>query len=100
MTSPQPLKKWSKLILGWSLGGLLLFWLLRYVDASGLMQSAAQLPVWLWLACTLLWLLSFVLRGRRVQQEWHWRRPVSLLTAIRLVLLHNAAVLVLPFRAG
>jgi hypothetical protein len=100
MTSPQPLKKWSKLMLGWSLGGLLLFWLLRYVDASGLMQSAAQLPAWLWLACSLLWLLSFVLRGRRVQQEWHWRRPVSLLTAIRLVLLHNAAVLVLPFRAG
>jgi hypothetical protein len=100
MTSLQLLKKWSTLILGWSLGGLLLFGLLRYVDVAGLMQSAAQLPAWLWLACSLLWLLSFVLRGRRVQQEWHWRRPVSLLTAIRLVLLHNAAVLVLPFRAG
>ena len=76
MTSPQPLKKWSKLLLVWCLGGLVLFWLLRSVDTSGLMQSAAQLPAWLWLACTLLWLLSFVLRGRRVQQEWQWRRPV------------------------
>ena len=100
MTSLHLLKKWSKWMLGWSLGALLLFWLLRHVDVGGLMQSAARLPAWLWLACTFLWLMSFVLRGRRVQQEWHWRRPVSLLTAIRLVLLHNAAVLVLPFRAG
>ncbi len=100
MTSRLALKKWSKLLLGWSLGCLLLFWLLRHVDVSRIAQSAAQVPAWLWLACSLLWMLSFVLRGRRVQQEWHWRRPVNLLTAMRLVLLHNAAVLVLPFRAG
>ena len=100
LTLRHPLTTWLKILLGWSLGGLLLFWLLRHVDVSGIAQSAAKLPVWLWLFCTLLWLLSFVLRGRRVQQEWHWRRPVNLLTAMRLVLLHNAAVLVLPFRAG
>jgi hypothetical protein len=50
MTSRLALKKWSKLLLGWSLGGLLLFWLLRHVDVSGIAQSAAQVPAWLWLA--------------------------------------------------
>jgi hypothetical protein len=71
MTSLSALKKWLKLLLGWSLGGLLLFWLMRHVDVGGIAQSAAKLPAWLWLFCTLLWLLSFVFRGRRVQQEWH-----------------------------
>lgn len=65
-----------------------------------MVDSAALISAWLWLLCGLLWLFSFVLRGRRVQQEWQWRRPVSLAVAMRLVLLHNAAVLVLPFRAG
>ena len=100
MTSLASFKRWLKLLLGWSIGGLLLVWLLKKVDVSGLSHSAAQVPAGLWLLSTLLWLSSFVCRGRRVQQEWQWRRPVSLLTAMRLVLLHNAAVLLLPFRAG
>jgi len=94
------LKRWLKLLLGWCVGAVLLWWLLRPVDSAGWRQSAAQVPAGLWLLCTVLWLMSFVFRGRRVQQEWQWRRPVSLAIAMRLVLLHNAAVLVLPFRAG
>ena len=93
-------KRWLKLLLGWSFGGFLLYWLLKEVNLSGLRQSAEQIPLWLWLLCSLLWLGSFVCRGLRVQQEWQWRRAVSLPTAMRLVLLHNAAVLLLPFRAG
>lgn len=93
-------RRWPKLLLGWLLGGGLLWWLLRQVDTSQLLLSAGLVPAWLWLLCTLLWLISFVCRGRRVQQEWQWRRPVSLEVAMRLVLLHNAAVLLLPFRAG
>ena len=49
MTLRHPLTTWLKILLGWSLGGLLLFWLLRHVDGSGIAQSAAKLPVWLWL---------------------------------------------------
>ena len=94
------MKRWLKLLLGWCLGASLLWWLLQRVDTSQLADSAAHIPAWLWLLCGLLWLFSFVFRGRRVQQEWQWRRPVSLAVAMRLVLLHNAAVLVLPFRAG
>ena len=94
------LKRWLKLLLGWCVGAVLLWWMLRPVDSAGWMQSAAHVPAGLWLLCTVLWLMSFVFRGRRVQQEWQWRRPVSLAIAMRLVLLHNAAVLVLPFRAG
>ncbi len=100
MTATGGMRRWLKLVLGWFLGGGLLWWLLQQVDTSQLVRSASLIPAWLWLSCSLLWLFSFVLRGRRVQQEWQWRRPVSLAVAMRLVLLHNAAVLVLPFRAG
>ena len=93
-------KRWLKLLLGWCVGGLLLWWLLQHVNMTVLLHNASQLPIGLWLMCMAVWLLSFVCRGRRVQQEWHWRRPVSLGVAMRLVLLHNAAILVLPFRAG
>jgi hypothetical protein len=100
MTALPTPKRWLKFLLGWSLGGILLFWLLQKVELSSLSQSAHQIPLWLWLLSTLLWLTSFVCRGLRIQQEWQWRRPVSLLVAVRLVLMHNAAVLLLPFRAG
>ncbi len=100
MTASASLLRWLKLLLGWGLGGGLLWWLLRQVDTSQVSHSAALVPAWLWFICSSLWLLSFVCRGRRIQQEWHWRRPVSLSVAMRLVLLHNAAVLLLPFRAG
>ncbi len=100
MTDMVALKRLLKLLLGWCLGGLLLWWMLRQVDLSALAHSASHVPAGLWLLCTGLWLLSFVFRGRRVQQEWQWRRPVSLGIAMRVVLLHNAAVLVFPFRAG
>ena len=92
--------RWLVMALGWALSLLLLAWLLRQVDVNVLAEQAKSISPMVWLLATAAWLLSFVFRGWRVQQEWSWRRPVSLSTAIRLVLLHNAAVLLLPFRSG
>lgn len=92
--------RWLVMSLGWMLGLGLLFWLLRQVDLSALGQAAMAVHPLMWLAATAVWLLSFVFRAWRMQQEWAWRRPVGLDVAMRLVLLHNAAVLLLPFRSG
>lgn len=88
------------LSLGWALGLGLLAWLLRHVDALDMLDRAQAVSPMVWLLTTGLWLLSFVFRGWRVRQEWHWRKPVGLGTALRLTLMHNAAVLLLPFRSG
>lgn len=92
--------RWLGISLGWALGLGLLSWLLRQVDVSQLCHVALSIAPTTWLLATLIWLLSFVFRAWRMQQEWSWRRPVGLDVALRLVLLHNAAVLLLPFRSG
>ena len=94
------IRRWMSVALGWALGLGLLAWLLRQVDVSALLLHAQTIHPAVWLWATALWLLSFVFRAWRVKQEWQWRRAVGLETALRLTLLHNAAVLLLPFRAG
>lgn len=86
--------------LGWILGLGLLAWLLRQADNTALVNRAQAISPLVWLLATGLWLMSFVFRGWRVRQEWQWRKAVGLGTAMRLTLLHNAAVLLLPFRSG
>jgi hypothetical protein len=100
-TAPAPRwKKTVRVLLGWAVGAGLLALMLRAVDARALWTMAVQAPPLLWLAGAGLWWGSFVCRAARMRQEWCWLRPVSLWTALRLVLLHNAAVLLLPMRAG
>lgn len=94
------IRRWTGVALGWALGLGLLAWLLRQVDVYALVLHAQTIHPAVWLWATAMWLLSFVFRAWRVKQEWHWRRAVGLDTALRLTLLHNAAVLLLPFRAG
>lgn len=94
------IRRWMSVALGWALGLGLLAWLLRQVDVSALLLHAQTIHPAVWLWATALWLLSFVFRAWRIRQEWQWRRAVGLDTALRLTLLHNAAVLLLPFRAG
>ena len=100
MKTQQAWGKRLALLLGWALGLALLLWLLQDLDTHALLQRADQIhPAW-WLTATVVWLFSFVCRALRVQQEWHWKKAVGLTVALRLVLLHNAAVLLLPFRSG
>ena len=100
MTLQHPGPKRLAWLLGWVLGLGLLAWLLRGLDLAQLLGRASQIHPLIWLMATVLWLFSFVCRAWRVQQEWEWRARVGLRSALRLVLLHNAAVLLLPFRAG
>lgn len=93
-------RRWLGLALGWVFGLGLLAWLLRQLDASDLTLRAQAVHPLLWLLATALWLLSFGCRAWRVRQEWQWRKTVGMGTALRLTLLHNAAVLLLPFRSG
>ena len=94
-------------LLGWGLGLAVLAWLIWGTGKSGWTTAWARwqdswqsVPVWTWPVAALLWFLSFVLRARRMQEEWRWRRHIGLGMALRLVLVHNAAVLLLPMRSG
>jgi len=100
MNWQHPWRKPLTWLLGWVLGLGLLAWLLHGLNMDHLLGRAGLIEPIVWLMATVVWLFSFVCRAWRVQQEWQWRASVGMPTALRLVLLHNAAVLLLPFRAG
>jgi uncharacterized membrane protein YbhN (UPF0104 family) len=98
---------WKK-VIAWGVGLGLLGWLLSRTPVDQVLQ-ALQRPAWTTWALTLSGLLaSYVLRAARLQVvlnlEGHHRAPhrwLGLRTdALRVILMHNAAVNLLPMRAG
>jgi len=103
--TPRP--RW-KLALAWALGLALLAWLLSRTPLAEVMQAIQRPSAAIWLATLGGLLISYGLRGARLQVvlnlDDHHRPPhrwLGLRTdALRVILLHNAAVNLLPMRAG
>lgn len=102
--SPSLLKKG----LAWGLGLGLLVWLLSHTPVEQVWQ-ALQRPQWTtWLLTIGGLLVSYGLRAARLQVvlnlEGHRRAPHRWLgvrtDALRVILMHNAAINLLPMRAG
>lgn len=107
-TEASPLKKKLKTALAWALGLSLLAWLLHHVPFDEAMAALARPSALTW-SLTLAGLLgSYALRSARLQVvldlDRHHRPPrrwLGLRTdALRVILMHNAAVNLLPMRAG
>ncbi len=103
------LRLWAgRLVLGCLLAGLLLSILLAQATWAVLVQAWADLPWWLALLAWLGWWGSYALRTERLRREWaRWaaaqqpQRPApSWLDCLSLFLTHNAALVLLPMRAG
>jgi hypothetical protein len=75
-------------------------WLLRHADFGALLIQVQVVPIWAWPAAGAALLAGHSLRALRLQQQWQHLRPVGLATCLRLVLTHNAAVILLPLRSG
>lgn len=75
-------------------------WLLQHADLHQLWQQALRIPVWGWLAATCALLAGHSLRALRLQREWRHVRSVGFAACLRLVLTHNAAVILMPLRSG
>jgi len=99
---PSPRRAWQllKWLLGAALGALLAYFLLRQVEPALILEPLRKVPPLVWALAGAGWVLSFFFRAARLQQEWRPLRQVPLMQALRIVLLHNASVLLLPFRAG
>ena len=102
--SPRPassrLKQTVRVALPLALLWLAWEWLLQHADLSQLWQQASRLPAWAWLAAGCALLAGHGLRAVRLQREWRHLRPVGLALCLRLVLTHNAAVILMPLRSG
>lgn len=76
------------------------WWLLRHADFTQVLAQAARLPPWAWALAALALLGGHGLRAWRLRDEWRHHRRIGWAAALRLVLAHNAAVLLMPLRTG
>jgi uncharacterized membrane protein YbhN (UPF0104 family) len=68
-----------------------------------LVERVATIPPWGWVAATLGMSGTYALRAGRLRAEWLWKlRPMGLgyLECLRITLMHNAAINLLPMRSG
>ncbi len=92
--------KTLRFALGLALLAVVWWWLLRHADLAGLSHRLGQLPAWAWGAAGAGLMGGHLLRAWRLRQEWRSQGDPGLATCLRLVLAHNAAVLLVPLRAG
>jgi hypothetical protein len=79
---------------------LLLMALVRHSDWNLTFSRLMDVPKTLLFFCTLGWLSSFLFRAFRFKGEWKAHGKISLWDALSLTFLHNAAVILVPFRVG
>lgn len=99
-TPASPLKRAAKVLVPLALLGLAWQWLLQHADLGHLWQQALRIPPWAWLAATGALLAGHSLRALRMQREWRHIRSVGFAACLRMVLTHNAAVILMPLRSG
>lgn len=105
---PTPAGRRIKTALAWGLGLALLAWLLSRTPLAQVQTALARPSALMWGSTLLALLASYGLRGARLQvvldldaQRPAPRRWLGVRTdALRVILMHNAAVNLLPMRAG
>jgi hypothetical protein len=79
---------------------MLLLALVRHSDWNLTFSRLNEVPKVVLAICTLGWLSSFLFRAFRFKEEWRFHGKISLWDALSLTFLHNAAVILVPFRVG
>ena len=94
------IRKWFYRLVFWMLALLLLMALVRHSDWNLTFSRLIDVPKTVLVFCTLGWLSSFLFRAFRFKGEWKAHGKISLWDALSLTFLHNAAVILVPFRVG
>ena len=94
------IRKWFYRLVFWMLALLLLMALIRHSDWSLTFSRLMDVPKTVLVICTLGWLSSFLFRAFRFKGEWDAYGKISLWDSLSLTFLHNAAVILVPFRVG
>lgn len=108
VAAPPTRSRWLRLLLATVLGLGLLAWLLRQFDLAALAAAFRATPAWVWAVSLAGLCCSYALRAERLRREWgSWfgadasRGPgPGFVACLGLFLTHNAAIVVLPLRAG
>jgi len=100
-TAPsRPASRAVRVLAGAALGLAGILWITRGTNLPALAASLRPAPAGLWALAVAGLAASYVLRALRIRSELSHYRPVGLAACLELMLLHNAAVNVLPMRGG
>ena len=94
------IRKWFYRLVFWMFALMLLLALVRHSDWNLTFSRLNEVPKVVLAICTLGWLSSFLFRAFRFKEEWRFHGKISLWDALSLTFLHNAAVILVPFRVG
>ncbi|MFZ4743353.1 MAG: lysylphosphatidylglycerol synthase domain-containing protein [Limnohabitans sp.] len=94
------MRKWLFRLAFWALAVVLLVALVRKSDWSLTWTRLLNIPLDVIFFCIWGWLCSFAFRALRFQSEWKAYGHIGMMEALNLTFLHNAAVVVVPFRVG
>jgi uncharacterized membrane protein YbhN (UPF0104 family) len=100
---PTRLRRAVRTGLAWALLGGLVAWLasqVSHVSWRELLGSVRPPPWWAWVLSAAGLAASYACRGLRIHAELSRRHPVTRGECLRVMLLHNAAVNVVPMRGG
>ncbi len=78
----------------------LLAWMTRGVDWRSLAAALHPAPWWAWAATVGGLAASYLFRALRIRAELRARHPLGVLRCLEVMLVHNAAVNVVPMRGG
>ncbi len=90
----------ARLLVASALGLALLAWLTRGVDLARLAAALRPAPWWAWVATVAGLAASYLLRALRIRAELGTRLALGVRPCLEVMLVHNAAVNVLPMRGG
>jgi hypothetical protein len=93
-------RKWFYRLVFWLLALMLLLALVRHTDWNLAFLRLMDLPKTVLFVCIVGWLSSFLFRAFRFKSEWRAHGKISLWDALSLTFIHNAAVVLVPFRVG
>jgi uncharacterized membrane protein YbhN (UPF0104 family) len=83
-----------------ALGVALLTWLTRGIAGHELLAALSPVAWWAWPAAIVGLAASYASRALRIRAELRSRHPVSFRQCLEVMLVHNAAVNVVPMRGG
>jgi uncharacterized membrane protein YbhN (UPF0104 family) len=99
--APAPrAKRWFRILLTIAVCAAAWVWLARHANFTALAEQAGRLPAWAWVAAACGLLGGHGMRAVRLQREWRHLGHVPWRQCLRIVLTHNALVLLLPLRTG
>ena len=97
--SPRSGRLWRQ-APSWALGVALLAFIAARADLGRLLPALAQVPWWRWALAALGLSASYLFRAGRIHAELGRRWGASRRRCLEVMLLHNAAVNVVPMRGG